>query len=78
MKQIDAYKLLKKAWEKHKKSPLGKTDSISRIAKITGMPYSNCYNALHGKTNCNADTWVTLMRYFNHLDIHRNEVKRIG
>ena len=69
MNQASANSILKKAWKKHQRTDEGQFDTISSISKKTKIPYSNCYNALHGKTKCNADTWVTLMRYFNHLKL---------
>lgn len=69
MTHKDAQRLLDNAWEAYKKTKAGKADSIAQIAEALGMPYTNAYNAIKGKTKCSADTWVKLMRYLKGLEI---------
>jgi len=69
MTHKDAHKLLDAAWKSYRKTTAGKSDSISQIAEAVGIPYTNAYNAIHGRTKCSADTWVKLMRYLKGLEI---------
>lgn len=69
MNEANAHKILSRAWTSYKKTTSGKKDSISQIASKLDIPYSNAYNAIHGRTKCSADTWVKLMRYLKGLEV---------
>lgn len=48
-----------------------KNNNLKKISRITGIAYSSVHDAIHGKHKMYADTWLTLMRYFDAIIIKK-------
>lgn len=61
---MEAHKLLKIAYKEFCSRDIG-NQNLNKISRVTNLPYSTVYNAINNKHRINAETWITLMRYFD-------------